>query len=136
MNGPYGPINQGYQNGPNRPRGNGQFGRPQHQGRPRGRLNHSNTNQSLLNQLLSSFTRTNNGGTTRIMNKVSHEIRSYNEHFSRVLVKWQLVTISSNSYSIKVTPQIYLDPSTPINPFKLVIRTRPRLPTNPERPNQ
>ena len=81
VNGPYGPINQGYQNGPNRPRGNGQFGRPQHQGRPRSRLNNSNTNQSLLNQLLSSFTRTNNGGTTRIMNKVSHKIKSYNEHF-------------------------------------------------------
>ena len=70
MNGPYGSITQGYQNGPNRPRGNpqGQF-----QGHPRGRQQgqQSNTNQSLLNQLLSAFTKTNNGGITKIMNKVS-----------------------------------------------------------------
>ena len=73
VNGPYGSISQGYQNGPNRPRGNpqGQFqGHPR--GRQQGRQQSQQSNQSLLNQLLSAFTKTNNGGITKIMNKVSY----------------------------------------------------------------
>merc|ERR1711953_566972 len=78
VNGRYGSITQGYQNGPNRPRGNpqGQF-----QGHPRGRQQgqQSNTNQSLLNQLLSAFTKTNNGGITKIMNKSTGQRATCND---------------------------------------------------------